>query len=53
MPILFESVNGRVVQLKDPAAQCGMQLYSIDPSITFREQTTIVTRARHRPARTG
>lgn len=42
--ILFQSLKGRVVKLPDPAARCDVQLLSINPTITFKSQASIVTR---------
>lgn len=44
MPVLFQSTNGRVVQLVEPAMQA-RTLYKLpDSPITFQKQSSIVTR---------
>lgn len=44
MPIVFGTVPGQVVELDDPAASCTTTLLSLDPSISFRSEKSIVTR---------
>ena len=42
--ILFQSLKGRVVKIPDPAAKCDVQLLTIDPTINFKNDASIVTR---------
>lgn len=44
MAVLFQTKPGAVVRLEDPALQCEVRFYSLDPTIDFHSEKSIVTR---------
>jgi hypothetical protein len=44
MPLVFQTKPGQVVKLDDPAMECGTRFLSVDPSITFDVERSIITR---------